>query len=288
MNAGFVGLGAMGYAMARNLHKAGLLAAVYNRTQEKAEALARETGCRAASSVAALAASCDAVVLCVTADADVLAVMDALGPALKRGSLVLDCSTVSAATAREAAARLAKHGVDFLDCPVSGGTEGAKNGTLAIMCGGEQTAFDRAEPLLKALGKRWVLMGPAGSGQATKAVNQIAVAGIAQAVTEALAFAEAEGLPLEKVIEVVGSGAAGAWFLTHRGPTMVRQQFPLGFKVSLHDKDLKIVQEMAASRGVQLPVVEMTRVHYRRLMEQGHDGEDISALFRLKHALFEK
>lgn len=288
MNAGFVGLGAMGYPMALNLHKAGLLAAVYNRSHAKAEALARETGCKAAASVAELAALCDAVVLCVTADADVLAVVDALAPALKRGSLVLDCSTVSAATAREAAKRLAVHGIAFLDCPVSGGTEGAKNAALAIMCGGEPTAFTRAEPLLKALGKRWVLMGPAGSGQATKAVNQIAVAGIAQAVTEALAFAEAEGLPLEKVIEVVGSGAAGSWFLTHRGPTIVRQQFPLGFKVSLHDKDLRIVQEMAAARGVQLPVVEMTRVHYRRLMEDGHEGEDISSLFRLKHALFKK
>ncbi|HET7175266.1 MAG TPA: NAD(P)-dependent oxidoreductase [Gammaproteobacteria bacterium] len=288
MKAGFVGLGAMGYPMALNLHKAGLLAAVFNRSHAKAEALARETGCKAAGSVAELAALCDAVVLCVTADADVLTVVDALAPALKKGSLVLDCSTVSAATAREAAKRLAAHGVAFLDCPVSGGTEGAKNAALAIMCGGEPAAFASAEPLLKAMGKRWVLMGPAGSGQATKAVNQIAVAGIAQAVTEALAFAEAEGLPLEKVIEVVGSGAAGSWFLTHRGPTMVRQQFPLGFKVSLHDKDLKIVQEMAAARGVQLPVVEMTRVHYRRLMEDGHEGEDISSLFRLKHALFKK
>ena len=288
MKAGFIGLGAMGYAMARNLHKAGLLSAIYNRTQAKAEALAQETGCKAAVSITELATLCDAVVICVTADADVLAVVDALAPTLKKGSLVLDCSTVSASTAREAAARLGGYGIDFLDCPVSGGTEGAKNGTLAIMSGGSEAAFDRAEPLLQAMGKRWALMGPAGSGQATKAVNQIAVAGIAQAVTEALAFAEAEDLPLDKVIEVVGSGAAAAWFLSHRGPTMVRQQFPLGFKVALHDKDLKIVQDMAAARGVQLPVVEMTRVHYRRLMEQGHEDEDISALFRLKHALFKR
>jgi 3-hydroxyisobutyrate dehydrogenase len=288
MKAGFIGLGAMGYPMALNLHKAGLLAAVYNRSPAKAQSVADETGCKAAATLAELAALCDAVVLCVTADADVLTVVDELARHLKHGALVLDCSTVSAATARDAAMRLSPKGVDFLDCPVSGGTEGAKNGTLAIMCGGEPGAFSRAEPLLQVMGKRWVLMGPAGSGQATKAVNQIAVAGIAQAVTEALAFAEAEGLPLDKVIEVVGSGAAGSWFLTHRGPTMVRQQFPLGFKVSLHDKDLKIVQQMAAARGVQLPVVEMTRVHYRRLMDQGHDGEDISALFRLKHALFKK
>jgi len=288
MKAGFIGLGAMGYSMALNLHKAGLLIAVYNRSPGKADALARDTGRIAARDMAELAGLCDAVVLCVTADTDVLAVVDTLAASLKKGSLVLDCSTVSAATAREAANRLKAKGVDFLDCPVSGGTEGAKNATLAIMCGGEPAAFTRAEPLLKAMGKRYVLMGPAGAGQATKAVNQIAVAGIAQAVAEALAFAEAEGLPLTQVIEVVGSGAAGSWFLTHRGPNMVQQRFPLGFKVSLHDKDLKIVQQMAAARGVQLPVVEMTRVHYRRLMDEGHGDEDISSLFRLKHALFNK
>ncbi|HLW74451.1 MAG TPA: NAD(P)-dependent oxidoreductase [Gammaproteobacteria bacterium] len=288
MKVGFVGLGAMGYSMALNLHKAGLLTAVCNRSPEKAQRLARETGCTAATNLTELAELCDAVVSCVSADADVLEVVDALATGLKPGALVMDCSTVSAATAREAAARLKTRGVDFLDCPVSGGTEGAKHATLAIMCGGNAAAFARATPILKALGKRHELMGPVGAGQATKAVNQIAVAGIAQAVTEALAFAEAQGLPLDKVIEVVGSGAAQSWFLTHRGPTMVQQRFPLGFKVSLHDKDLKIVQQMAGTQGVQLPVVEMTRIHYKRLMETGHGDEDISSLFRLKHALFRK
>lgn len=288
MKTGFIGLGAMGYPMALNLHKAGLLAAVFNRTPSKAERLARETGCVAAANMAELAAQCEAVVLCVSADQDVLGVVDALATNLKPGALVIDCSTVSADTARKAAARLAKHRIEFLDCPVSGGTEGAKNATLAMMCGGDAAPFDRAQPILRALGKRIVRLGPAGAGQATKAVNQIAVAGIAQAVTEALAFAEAQGLPLDQVIEVVGSGAAGAWFLTHRGPTMVRGQYPLGFKVTLHDKDLAIVQQTAASQGVQLPVVEMTRVHYRRLIQNGHGDEDISSLFRLKHALFNK
>ncbi len=131
-------------------------------------------------------------------------------------------------------------------------------------------------------------MGPVGAGQATKAVNQVVVAGVAQAVSEALAFAEAQGLPLDKVIEVVGSGAAQSWFLTNRGPNMMRMSFPLGFKVVLHDKDLGIVQRMAAAQGVQLPIVEMTRVHYRRLVEQGHGDEDISSLFRLKHGLFHR
>ena len=286
LKVGFIGLGAMGYPMALNLHKAGLLAAVYNRTRTKSESLAQETGCVATQDMAELARLCDAVVICVTADQDVLEMADALAGQLKIGALVLDCSTVSAATAREAAGRLAKHAVAFLDCPVSGGTEGAKHGALAIMCGGDADTFQRAQPILKALGKRIALMGPVGAGQATKAVNQIAVAGIAQAVTEALAFAEAENLPLTKLIEVVGGGAAGSWFLTHRGPSMVEGRYPLGFKVSLHDKDLGIVQQMAAARGVQLPVVEMTRVHYRRLMESGHGDEDISALHRLKRTLF--
>ncbi|HEY4126724.1 MAG TPA: NAD(P)-dependent oxidoreductase [Gammaproteobacteria bacterium] len=288
MKTGFVGLGAMGLSMARNLHKAGLLTAVYNRTPGKAQALATETSCTAAASVSELGKLCDAVVLCVSADADVLEVVDALVGSLRRDSLVIDCSTVSADTARKAAARLAEHGVDFLDSPVSGGTEGAKNGTLAMMCGGTEAAFDRAQPILQTLGKRLALMGPVGAGQATKAVNQIVVAGVAQAVSEALAFAEAQGLALDKVIDVVGSGAAQSWFLTNRGPNMMRMSFPLGFKVGLHDKDLGIVQQMAAAQGVQLPVVEMTRIHYRRLMEQDHGDEDISSLFRLKRSLFKK
>lgn len=288
MKVGFVGLGAMGLPMARNLHKAGLLTAVYNRSADKAHALAAELGCSAAGSVTELAKSCDAVVLCVSADVDVLQVVQTLASALKPGALVIDCSTVSADTARDAAAKLAERDIAFLDCPVSGGTEGAKNGMLAIMCGGDDVAFQRAQPVLQAMGKRVALMGPTGSGQATKAVNQIVVAGVAQAVSEALAFAQAQGLPLDKVIDLVGSGAAQSWFLTNRGPNMMRMQFPLGFKVALHDKDLGIVQQMAAAQGVQLPVVEMTRIHYRRLLEQQHGDEDISSLFRLKQAMFKK
>lgn len=286
MKTGFIGLGAMGYPMALNLHNAGLLAAVYNRTRAKADAFAKQTGCTVAGDIADLAQHCNAVVICVTADAEVRQVVEALDGHLPAGALVIDCSTVGATTAREAAARLAVHSVDFLDCPVSGGTEGAAQGALAIMCGGEPAAFERAQSILSVLGKRIVLMGPVGTGQATKAVNQIAGAGIAEACTEAMAFAEAEGLDLGKVIEVVTSGASGSWFLSHRGESMIEGRYPLGFKVSLHDKDLGIAQQMAAAHGVQLPVVEMARVHYRRLMEVGHGGEDISALFRLKRALF--
>ena len=286
--AGFAGLGAMGAPMARNLAKAGLLAAVYNRTAATAAALAAELGCAVAPTPADLAAACDVIVLCVSADADVLGLVDALAPRLARGAIVVDCSTVSAATAREAARRLAAHGAAFLDCPVSGGTEGAANATLSIMCGGDARALERARPVLGAMGKRVVHMGASGAGQATKAVNQIAVAGVNQAVSEALAFAEAEGLDLERVIDAVGGGAAQSWFLTNRGPNMARMAFPLGFRVRLHQKDLDICRAMAAEHGVQLPVVEMTTIHYRRLLDAGHGDEDISALFRLKKAMFER
>jgi len=286
MKVGSVGLGAMGAPMARNLARAGLLIAVWNRTRATRTAVGTELGVPSPERLSEFAPLCDAVVICVSADADVLACVDALALSLRPGALVIDCSTVSAATARDAAERLGRNGIGFMDCPVSGGTEGARDGTLAIMCGGNESDFARAQPILQALGKRIALMGPVGSGQATKAVNQIAVAGAAQAVTEALAFAQAEGLPLDKVIETLGGGAAGSWFLARRGPTMVKGEFPLGFKVVLHQKDLGIVQAMAAARGVRLPVVEMTRIHYDRLIEQGFGEEDISALFRLKRDMF--
>lgn len=288
MKTGFIGLGAMGYPMAANLHKAGLLAGAWNRSGEKAERFARETGATAFSDITSLARQCECAVICVSADADVLAVVETLADSLAEGALVIDCSTVSAETAREAAARLAARGIGFLDCPVSGGTEGAIHGTLAIMCGGSEENFERAAPVLNAMGKRIALMGPTGSGQATKAVNQIAVAGVNQAVSEALAFAHAHGLDLRKVIDVVGSGAAASWFLTHRGSNMESMSFPLGFKVTLHEKDLDICRRMADAFDVQLPVVEMTLLHYRRLTAQGHGDEDISSLYRLKRAMFEK
>lgn len=288
MKVGFVGLGAMGLPMARNLHKAGMLQACYNRTPAKAEALAAETGCLASITLDDLATACDTVILCVSADEDVLEVCRALSRGLDPGKLVLDCSTTSAETSRRTAEILSDAGVGFLDCPVSGGTEGAAKGTLAIMVGGEASHFSHARGVLDVLGKSVAHMGPIGAGQATKAANQIMIAGINQAVTEALAFAGAEQLPLDKVIDVISSGAAANWFLEHRGPTMVKHQYPLGFKVGLHQKDLEICRRMAARHAAQLPVVEMTVIHYRRLLEEGHENEDISSLFRLKTALFQK
>jgi len=283
---GFVGLGAMGRGMARNLHRAGLLRGAWNRSPAPATELAAEAGCPVAASPAELAAECDVVVLCVSADADVLEMVDAVAPALRPGSIVIDCSTVSAATAREAARRLAGRGVDFLDAPVSGGVEGARDGTLAIMVGGSQAAFERARPVLAAMGRAVTHFGPSGAGQAAKATNQIMCAGIIQAVGEAMAFAKAEGLPLEALIETLGKGAGSSWYFVNRAPNMVRGSYPPGFRVRLHEKDLRICHDMAARHGVQLPVVEMTLLHYRRLIEQGHGDEDISTIFRLKDAMF--
>ncbi len=286
MNVGFIGLGAMGRHMARNLRRAGLLTGVWNRTTSKSEALASETGCRAFGSPAALAADSEFIFTCVSADDDLLSVVEALLPGLRKGTIVIDCSTVAADTARKAAARLATVGAALLDCPVSGGVEGAKNATLAIMCGGDPANFERARPVLAALGKTVALLGPTGAGQATKATNQILCAGVIQVVAEAMAFAQAEGLPLEQVIEVLGKGAGSSWYFVHRAPFMARGEYPAGFRVRLHDKDLRICRDMAARHGATLPVVESTLADYRRLLEAGHGDEDISTIFRLKTPLF--
>lgn len=288
MKTGFIGLGAMGAHMARRLNDAGYLSAVFNRTTSVARTFAETNGCAAATSIRELAAMSECVVLCVSADRDVLEIVAELATHLPASGLVIDCSTVSAETARTADALLRERNIGFLDCPVSGGTEGARNGTLAIMAGGTEQDFERAQPVLACFGHSVTHMGPAGAGQATKAINQVMVAGINQTVTEALAFAEAEGLPLDKVIETVGAGAAANWFLDHRGKTMVRGKYPLGFKVSLHKKDLEICRAMAAKHAAGLPLVEMTLLHYRRLLEQGHGDDDISSLFTLKRWLFER
>jgi 3-hydroxyisobutyrate dehydrogenase len=286
MQAGFIGLGAMGQHMARNLNRAGLLAGVWNRTASKSTQLAAETGCRVFATPADLAAGCPVVVICVSADNDLLAVVDSLRPTLRRDAIVIDCSTVAADTAREAARRLSEIGAGFLDCPVSGGVEGAKNATLAIMCGGESGDFERAQPVLAALGRTNVLMGPSGAGQATKATNQILCAGAIQVAAEAMAFAQAEGLPLERVIEILSQGAGSSWYFMHRAPFMARGDYPAGFRVRLHDKDLRICRDMAARHGATLPVVETTLADYARLLASGHGEEDISTIFRLKTPLF--
>ncbi|MDD5275003.1 MAG: NAD(P)-dependent oxidoreductase [Methylovulum sp.] len=282
MKVGFIGLGAMGAGMARNVAKAGYLAAVYNRTTAIAQTLAAELGVAVYDQPEALAATVDVVLLCVSADADVLAVVKAIATTIKPGAVVVDMSTVSSATAKQAAAILAEKQAAFLDAPVSGGVEGAKNGTLAMMVGGDSNVLERVRPVLATMATRIVHIGATGSGQATKAVNQIMCAGINQAVTEALAFAQAQGLPMGKVIDVISGGAAGNWFLDHRGKTMTNGSFAPGFKLALHHKDLRICQSMAAQTATSMPLTDMTVTAYEQLMADGFGDEDISALYRLK------
>ena len=286
MKTSFLGLGAMGAPMARNLAKAGLLHGVWNRSGEKAQALASELGCVAATDPAALASQSDVLVLCVSADRDVLDVLTAIESGLKPGTLVIDCSTVSAATAREAAQKMAARSAAFLDCPVSGGVEGAKNGTLAIMCGGDAADFERGRPILEAMGRTVRHFGPHGAGQATKATNQIMCAGIIRAVGEAMAFAHQQGLPLERVVETLGQGAGSSWYFVNRAPNMIRGEYPAGFRIKLHEKDLRICRDMAAASGVALPVVEDVLREYAELIARGYGDEDISAIHRLKAELF--
>jgi 3-hydroxyisobutyrate dehydrogenase len=285
---GFLGLGAMGAPMAHNLCRAGVLAAVWNRSRPRLDAFLEDhPGVTACETPAAVAEHASVLLSCVSADADLLEVVDRLTTGMQPGAVLIDCSTVSRAAAVAAAERVAACGGTFLDAPVSGGVEGARAGSLAMMVGGDAAVLERVRPVLEAMAQRVTHMGPVGSGQATKAVNQIMAAGINQAVTEALAFAEAQGLPLDRVIEVVGAGAAGNWFLDHRGPSMVARRFQPGFRTALHHKDLLICRQMAQALGVALPVVEMTLIHYQRLMEAGFGDEDISTLYRHKRALFD-
>jgi len=276
----------MGAYMARNIHAAGLLSGVWNRGSDKASVLASELQVTSYPDLASVGADCGVVVICVSADADVREVVAALKPGLRPRSLVIDCSTIGAGTARDMYAQLRAAGVDYLDCPVSGGVEGARAATLAIMVGGDEAVFEAARGLLEKLGRTITYMGASGAGQAAKATNQIMCAGIIQAVAEAMAFAKAEGLPLDRLIETLGKGAGSSWYFVNRAPFMANERYPAGFRVRLHDKDLRICREMAAAHGAILPVVESTLEEYERLIASGHGDEDISAIYRLKSLLF--
>ena len=282
MKAGVIGLGAMGHGIAANLARAGLLAAVWNRTRSKAEAFAGEHGVAVADEPATVAAAADVILVSVSADNDLLGVVDALKEGLEPGKVVVDTSTVAPDTAREAAERIRATGAGFLDAPVSGGPEGARKGSMVMMIGGDEAVLDRIRPVLDPICASANFMGPSGAGQATKAVNQIMVAGIMQGVASALAYGRGQGLDLEQVIRVVGGGAAGNWQLDNRGPNMVHDQFPPGFKLALHRKDLGIVRDVLAAKGLSLELIDRTLADYDRLIESGHGDEDISALYRLR------
>ncbi len=282
------GLGAMGRPMARNLHKNGLLIGVKNRTEGKAKSISSELGLKIFDNDQAMFQAADSVLTCVSADRDLLDVIDRLVNLLPAGAVVIDSSTVSPKTARKVAKDLKAKGIGFLDAPVSGGVEGAKKGTLSIMIGGERSDYKRASDIFAAIGSQITHMGKVGQGQATKAVNQVMVAGVAQAVCTTLAFAENCNLDLKKTIEVLGAGAAGNWFLDNRGQTMIKDEFNVGFKLQLLLKDLKICQEALQDMDTQVPLVNDCIKDYAELVKRGYGDEDISALIRLRRELFEK
>ena len=281
MKVGFIGLGAMGAPMARYVHAKGLLTAVGNRTQAKADALAAELNVRAARSGANFA-DCDVVVLCVSLDADVLENVAALADVLKPGAIVIDHSTVAVDTARRCAAQLAQHNIGFLDAPVSGGVEGARNGKLSVMVGGDADVLEDARPVIESYAARISHMGATGAGQATKAVNQVLVAGINEAVCEGLALGEKLGLDPEKLLPTLLAGAANNWFLDKRGATMLRDEFSPGFKCAHMLKDLRIVAAIARDTGVRMSTVEQALADYAELIERGQGESDTSALITLK------
>lgn len=283
LKVGFVGLGAMGWSMAGHLHRLGLLVAVSNRTHAKAERFADEhVDVQAFLDPGALAAHCDVVVSCVTADSDVLALAEALARRAQPGFVLVDTSTIASTSARRAADLLRTADADFIDAPMSGGVEGARNGKLSMMVGGDAATLERVRPAIEAFAAKITRMGGVGQGQNTKAVNQVLVAGIAQAVCEGLALGEALGLDADKLLPTLGAGAAGNWFLDKRGATMLRSEFAPGFKLGLLHKDLKIVRALAIAAGVNHDIVDLSLANYAALMAEGRSDEDTSALIRLK------
>ncbi len=283
LRVGFVGLGAMGGSMAGHLHRLGLLFAVSNRTHDKATRFAADhAGVQAFADAGELAARCDVVVSCVTADSDVIGLAEALATRATPGFVLVDTSTIASTSAKRAAELLRAVGADFIDAPVSGGVEGAKNGKLSVMAGGDPATLARVRPAIDAFAAKITLMGAVGAGQNTKAVNQVIVAGIAQAVCEGLALGEALGLDAERLLPTLGAGAAANWFMDKRGATMLRDEFAVGFKLQLLHKDLKIVRELSVAAGVNHDIVDLSLANYATLMAEGRGDDDTSGLIRLK------
>ncbi len=279
---GFCGLGTMGSAMAGNLRKAGFEVTVWNRSPGKAGELVA-AGAREASSPAEVARNADIVVTCVSDTPDVEAVLfgpEGVAAGLASGGMVIDCSTISPDATRGFATRLADQGVGFVDAPVSGGSEGAHKATLTIFTGGTEADVERARPVLAAMGKTITHFGPAGAGQAVKAVNQVVISGVYLAVAEGVVLSMKAGLDPQAVVAALGGGVAGSWILANRSAKMVNNAYPLGFKTALHLKDLGIALEMARSLGVTLPVAGLAAQLEAGLLARGYGDEDMSNLAR--------
>ncbi len=282
MNVAFIGMGTMGAPMALNILKAGFPVTVHNRTRQREEPVA-EAGATRATSPKDAARGADLIITCVADTPDVEAVIlgdDGVIHGASEGALVIDMSTISPSATRTIAGRLREKGIGMIDAPVSGGSEGARNGTLSIMIGGESKAVERAMPVLEAMGKTINHIGPVGAGQTAKAINQIIVAGTYWSVAEGMALGLKAGLDMGKVVEAVGGGAAGSWGLANRSGNMIKNDYPLGFRVRLHRKDLGIALEVARELGVTIPVAAYVEQVESGLIGKGHGDEDVSAMAR--------
>jgi len=280
----FLGLGVMGFPMAGHLARAGHTVVVYNRTPAKAAQWVEKYGGSSAPTPAAAARDASLVMMCVGNDDDVRAVAlgsDGAVGAMKSGSVLVDHTTASAIVAREVHAAAKARGVGFLDAPVSGGQAGAENGKLTIMVGGEADVFARAEGVVAHYARAVTLMGGPGSGQLTKMVNQICIAGLVQALSEGINFARKAGLDPERVLDVIGKGAAQSWQMDNRGKTMAADKFDFGFAVDWMRKDLSICTAEARANGAALPVTALVDQFYARIQAQGGGRWDTSSLIRL-------
>ena len=288
MRVAFLGLGVMGYPMAGHLKRAGHNLVVYNRTRSKADAWVAEHGGEAAPSPAEAAANADMVFACVGRDDDVREI--AIGRhgafiTMKRDAVFVDHTTASAGLARELTEDAHKRGMHFVDAPVSGGEQGAKNGQLTIMCGGSALAYQKAEPVMAAYARQCRLMGDAGAGQLTKMVNQICIAGLVQALSEGLSFARAAGLDPLAVVEVISKGAAQSWQMENRHKTMLLGHFRHGFAVEWMRKDLAICLDEARRNGTTLPVTALVDQFYAEVEKMGGKRWDTSSLFARQEAM---
>lgn len=282
MNVAFIGMGTMGAAMALNILKAGFALTVHNRTRKREEPVA-QAGARRAGSPKEAARDADIVITCLSDTPDVEAVVlgeNGIRQGAKAGAVVVDMSTISPSATRRMAAELARKGIRMLDAPVSGGSEGAQKGTLAIMIGGDAADVAKAMPVLSAMGKSITHVGPNGAGQMTKAINQVIVAGAYLAVAEGITLGLKAGLDMEKVVQALAGGAAGSWVLNHRSANMIKNEYPLGFRVRLHRKDVAIVLEAARELGVFLPATALVEQIENGLISQGFGDEDLSAVAR--------
>lgn len=284
----FLGLGVMGYPMAGHLTKAGHEVTAYNRTKEKAQKWANEFGGTAAATPREASAGAEFVMACVGNDDDLRSVVlgdDGALAGMDAGTVFVDHTTVSAQVTRELYAAADAQQVSFVDAPVSGGQAGAENGQLVVMCGGDQGAYDRAEPVIDAYAKLCNRLGESGAGQLTKMVNQICIAGLVQGLSEGLHFAEKAGLDGRAVVDVIGGGAAGSWQMVNRYETMIEDEFNHGFAVDWMRKDLGICLQTANENGASLPVTALVDQFYKDVQKIGGGRWDTSSLIKRLRAL---